>query len=147
MLVIRHSRHWYEPRFPHLLFINGFYAGTLRNDVTQFDIPDGSYCFRIQFGGKLPIGKTGKNLDLSVSSTQQINIRHGQNTIVTFHDRERLWNILFDIDLVVWITSFFITLPTIYKIISDAFFVLWLLRLLLIRKQYYRIGIRYENNE
>lgn len=145
MLIIRHLRHWYEPRFPRLLFINGFYAGTLRNDITHFEIPDGSYSLRIQFGGKLPVGKNGKSIDLSLSSTQQINIQHGQNTIVKFHDRERIWNILFDIDLVVWIISFFIAMPTFYKIISDVFFILWLLRLFLIRKRYYHIQIQYDS--
>ena len=64
------------------------------------------------------------------------------DVICEFHDRERLWNVLFDIDLVVWIVSLFVTLPPLYKIISDAFFVLWLVRLVLIRKRYYKMVIK-----
>ena len=26
MLTVRHIRHWYEPKLPHAVFINGFFA-------------------------------------------------------------------------------------------------------------------------
>ena len=29
-LTIRHKRHWYEPKLPHAVFLNGYYAGTLK---------------------------------------------------------------------------------------------------------------------
>ena len=61
---------------------------------------------------------------------------------ISFQDRERLWNILFDIDLVAWLVSLFVTMPTIYKIVSDAFFAVWLIRLVAIRKRYYKIILK-----
>ena len=139
MLTVRHIRHWYEPRLPHMLFIDGLYAGNMQSDELRMEIPAGSYDLRVQFGGRLPIGKNGRGIDLSLSATQKVEIPRGKDVTVSFHDRERLWNILFDIDLVVWIVSLFVAMPPIYKILSDSFFVIWIVRLILIRKRYYSI--------
>lgn len=141
MLTVRHTRHWYEPRLPHSLFIDGLYAGTMLGDELRMEIPPGFYSLRVQFGGRLSIGKNGKSIDLSLSATQHVEIPRGKDVTVTFHDRERLWNILFDIDLVVWIVSLFVTMPPLYKILSDVFFVIWIVRLIIIRKRYYSIII------
>ena len=141
MLTVRHLRHWYEPKLPHAVFIDGLYAGMLRDDKIQLDVPQGNYELRVQFGGRMPIGKSGKSIDLSLSSTDRIEINRTGNVICDFHDRERLWNILFDIDLILWVVSWFVAMPSLYKIISDAFFIIWLLRLLVIRKRYYKLKV------
>ena len=138
-LTIRHKRHWYEPRLPHAVFLNGYYAGMMKNDQLQGEIPPGSYALRVQFGGRVPLGKKGKSIDLSLSATEQVNIPPAGETVCEFHDRERLWNILFDIDLVLWIVSWFVTMPPLYKVLSDAFFAIWLMRLVIIRRRYYKI--------
>ena len=138
-LTIRHKRHWYEPRLPHSVFLNGYYVGMLKDDQLQGEVPPGSYLLRVQFGGQIPIGKKGKSIDMSVSATEQVEIPTTGEVVCEFHDRERLWNILFDIDLVLWVVSWFVTMPPLYKILSDAFFVIWLVRLVVIRKRYYKI--------
>jgi hypothetical protein len=143
MLTIRHIRHWYEPKLPHAVFINGYYAGMVKDGDLRIEIPAGSYSLKVQFGGLIPLGKSGKTLDLSVSSTAQVEMPQIGNVLCEFHDRERLWNILFDIDLILWIVSWFVTLPPLYKILSDVFFVIWLVRLVVIRKRYYRINISF----
>ncbi len=149
MLTIRHIRHWYEPKLPHAVFIDSLYAGMLKDDKLQVEAPPGIYSLRVQFGGRVPVGKKGHSIDLSVSATKQVEVHRGSNTECTFRDRERLWNILFDIDLVAWVVSWFIDMPPLYKILSDAFFALWLIRLVLIRKRYYKITAidtsQYEN--
>lgn len=138
-LTIRHKRHWYEPKLPHAVFLNGYYAGTLKDDQVQGEILPGNYALQVQFGGRIPIGKKGKSIDMSVSSTEQVEIPVDGEVVCEFHDRERLWNILFDIDLILWIVSWFVTMAPLYKILSDIFFVVWLVRLILIQKKYYRI--------
>ena len=145
-LTIRHHRHLFEPRLPHLVFIDGHYAATMKGDETSMQIPSGNYALRIQCGGRLPlwllsrISRSQRSVDLSVSSTTLLHIEHtSQQTTVTFRDRERLWNILFDLDLVAWLVSLFVTFPPIYRIVSDAFFAIWLVRLIAIRKRYYTI--------
>lgn len=141
MLTIRHIRHWYEPRLPYALFLDGLYAGMLKDEKLQIDIPQGRYDLKVQFGGRIPIGKSGKSIDVSLSSTRPIDVPRNGDVECLFHDRERLWNILFDIDLVAWVVSWFVAMPAIYKIVSDAFFAVWLVRLVLIRKKYYKIKI------
>ena len=142
MLTIRHIRHWYEPRLPHAVFLDGFYAGTTRDSKLHINAPQGSYNLRIQVGGLVPIGKSGKKIDISLSSTKQVEVPRVGDVECEFHDRERLWNILFDIDLIAWMVSWFVTMPPIYKILSNAFFVVWLVRLVLIRKKYYKIVVK-----
>ena len=141
MLTIRHIRHWYEPRLPHAVFLDGLYAGMLKNDQLQINAPRGSYELKVQFGDRVPIGKSGKTIDISVSSTKQIEVSQTGDVECVFHDRERLWNILFDIDLIVWVVSLLVTMPPLYSILSNAFFAIWLVRLMLIRKRYYKITI------
>lgn len=137
-LTIRHKRHWFEPKLPHSVFLNGYFVGMLKDDQLRGEVPPGSYALRVQFGGRIPIGKKGKSIDLSVSSTAQVEVPQEGDILCEFHDRERLWNILFDIDLVLWVVSWFVQMPPLYKILSDAFFAIWLVRLVLIRKRYYK---------
>lgn len=139
-LTIRHKRHWFEPRLPHAVFLNGYFVGMLNDDQLRGEVPPGNYALRVQFGGQIPIGKKGKSIDLSLSATEQVEVPAIGEVVCEFHDRERLWNILFDIDLVLWVVSWFVTMPPVYKILSDVFFVIWLVRLVLIRKRYYKIG-------
>jgi hypothetical protein len=141
MLTVRKKRNRFEPKLPYAVFIDGLYAGMLKDDKLQLEIPNGSYQLRVQFGGRIPIGKSGKSIDASLSASKQIDIPQGRDIECLFYDRERLWNILFDIDLVVWVVSWFVEMPSAYKIISDAFFAVWLLRLVIIRKKYYRIEV------
>jgi hypothetical protein len=138
-LTIRHKRHWFEPKLPHSVFLNSYFVGMLKDDRLRGEVPPGSYALRVQFGGRIPIGKKGKSIDLSVSSTAQVEVPQEGDILCEFHDRERLWNILFDIDLVLWVVSWFVQMPPLYKILSDAFFAIWLVRLVLIRKRYYKI--------
>lgn len=141
ILTILHRRRFYEARLPHLVFIDGLYAGTMRGDVMQMQLPAGRYQVRVQFGGPIPLGRSGKRIDLSVSSTRD-DVEVKRAATVAFHDRERLWNLLFDLDLAVWVVSFFVPMPRLYKIISDLFFAVWLVRLVIIRKRYYRLDVQ-----
>ena len=145
-LTIRHHRHLFEPRLPHFVFIDGHYAATMQGDETTMQIPSGDYALRIQCGGRMVlrllsrITRSRRTVDLSVSSSTQLHIgRATRQTTVTFRDRERLWNLLFDLDLVAWLVSLFVMFPPIYRIVSDAFFAIWLVRLIAIRKHYYTI--------
>ena len=139
MLIVRHIRHWYEPKLPHAVFINGYFAGMMKDNDARIEVPPGSYSLRVQFGGPLRLGKSGKSIDLSLSSTTQVEVPQNKVVVCEFHDRERLWNILFDIDLVLWIVSLFVPMPLLYTILSNLFFAIWLVRLVVIRKRYYKI--------
>lgn len=90
MLTVRHIRHWYEPKLPHAVFINGFFAGMMKDHDLRIEVPPGKYSLKVQFGGPLRFGKSGKSIDLSLSSTTQVEIPQNGEVLCTFHDRERL---------------------------------------------------------
>ena len=42
-LTIHHLRHWYEPKLPHAVFINGYYVGMMKDHDLRIEILAGIY--------------------------------------------------------------------------------------------------------
>ena len=82
MLIIRHIRHWYEPRIPHMVFLDGLYAGMLKDDRLQLNAPRGKYELKVQFGGRVPIVPYVKKLPVAVSIAQ----RRTKDIVATFNN-------------------------------------------------------------
>lgn len=78
---------------------------------------------------------------LRIGGSRRVALAPGKDLQITLSDKERWWNILFDIDLVVWLLGFFFKLTTpwnvVYHVLSDGFFAVWLLRIWMIRERYY----------
>ena len=122
------------------MLVDGRYVGMVgRDGDLRLQAPPGSYMLKVQFGGPVPIGRKGRSIDLSLSASKLVEVPPAGDVTYEFSDREWLWNILFDADLVAWVVSWFVQMPPVYKIVSNAFFAVWLVRLVLIRKKYYRI--------
>lgn len=83
--------------------------------------------------------------DLSIGGSRRIELAEHEVKNLTISDKERWWNILFDVDLVLWVSEFFFTLPQpwhiIYEVVSNGFFIVWLLRLWIIRKRYFVLEV------
>lgn len=109
----------------------------MKGDDVDIDIPEGRYDIevRVIFNPRKPGLYLGGNRTILLSEYEIKDL--------TITDKERRWNILFDIDLVLWVAEFFITLPSpwhaIYLILSNGFFIIWLLRLWIIRKEYFKL--------
>ena len=100
---------------PHYLLINGQMLGLMRgNDNVRF-----------------------------IESTAQVHISEGETLTLTFGDRERWWNWLFNLDLMLWLFKWFFDFGNywdiVYEVASNGFFFLWLLRIWIIRKHYFRM--------
>lgn len=132
-------------RLPRQVRLNGRLVGILQRQEAGITLPAGKYALSIAFGGPIRLPWSSKVIDLSVSTEETVSVSDDAPVTITFSDRERIWNILFDIDLVLWIAEFFITLPSpwnhIYSILSNTFFAIWMLRIFLIRKRYYKFHI------
>lgn len=122
---------------PLWVFINGQPLGVMRSESVTIELPEGTYNIAVKLlfqVRKLRFGIEGSSI-VTASESLPLNLR------VT--DRERLWNILFDLDLVVWLASLFFTLPSpwnlVYHILSDGFFLTWIIRLIVVRKRYYKL--------
>ena len=116
---------------PHKIYFNGKLLGIMqRKEILVKDIPEGRYRLKIQ--SMIPF----------LFAEREIFIKGGQNT-VTFSDREKFWDILFTIDLVLVIAKLFLKLPDninmIYNIVTNGYFAVWLIYEWVIRKRYFRI--------
>lgn len=99
----------------------------------KIELPEGQYTLTIQHA--LPV----------LSVTRQVAVKNGTETHVDFYSRERWWDILFSIDLLLCVIKLFVTLPSpwgwIYEILTNGFFVAWLIYEWSIRKRYYKIDL------
>lgn len=120
---------------PYWVFLNGRALGLMRGKEANIQLPEGSYDIGIWMVFQL------WKWQLRIGSEKSITITEDYPQRIFITDKERWWNLLFDIDLFLWLASFFFTLPqpwnTIYDILSEGFFVLWLLRIWIIRKNYF----------
>ena len=116
---------------PHKIFFNGQLLGIMqRKEIQVKDIPEGVYRLKIQ--SMIPF----------LFAETEITVKRGENTVI-FSDREKFWDILFTIDLLLVIVKWFITLPDtinlIYSIVTNGYFAVWLAYEWIIRKRYFRI--------
>lgn len=141
---------------PYLVLVNGRPVGMMQNPQAKMQLSDrsssrdknlsaGQHRLGIRCGGYLPIPFTKKTITLSVEAEETIDVQEGKFTEVQFENRERWWNILFDIDLLLWLVRLFVTLPEpwglVYDITSNVSFAIWLLHFYLYRKRYFRFRI------
>ena len=122
---------------PLVVFVNGQPIGMMRGESVTIEMPGGTYNIAVKLMFQLWKWRFGVGGDRIVSIIEELP------TSLEITDRERLWNILFDIDLVIWIASFFFTLPSpwniVYHALSDGFFAVWIIRLIIIRNRYYKL--------
>lgn len=123
---------------PYYVKINGNIVCATRSDCLQIQLPSASYNIGISYIFSF------KKWNFTLSSERNILIHQDETVELEFYSRERIWNILFDIDLLLWIAELFFNLlypwNIIYKILSNGFFVAWIIRLWLIRDRYFVIS-------
>lgn len=123
---------------PLWILINGHPIGIMRGSEARITLPESNYTLGVKI--IFPVGKR----KFEIGSEESVTISEETPLTIRIEDRERIWNILFDIDLVAYIVFIFLTLNepwnTIYHVISEGFFAIWLLRIYLIRKQYFKFS-------
>ena len=116
---------------PHKIYFNDRLLGVMqRKEIQVNDIPEGSYRLKIQ--SMFPF----------IYAEKEIHIQRGENQ-VTFSDREKFWDILFTIDLLLVVVKWFVHLPDninfIYNIVTNGYFAVWLVYEWVIRKRYFKM--------
>lgn len=133
--LLIHRKHRLGPVIPYWVFVNNRTVGIMKEQEVAIEMPAGVYDIgvRVVFAARKP--------DLSLGGSRRLALAEHEVRELTVTDKERWWNLLFDVDLVLWVAEFFMTLPqpwhTIYEVVSNGFFVVWLLRLWIIRKRYF----------
>ena len=138
-LTIRHKDEFSLLPMPYIIAINGRNVGIMRKNEVRIDgMPQGLFEVTVKCGAMF------KGKELMVSGTTTVDMNDEKDVTVEFCSHERVWNILFDIDLILWIVEFFVAMSEpwnfVYKIASDGFFLIWMLRVWIIRKRYYSLN-------
>ena len=115
-LTIIQMKRKFTPMLPHKILIGGQLLGLMRTPSVTINIPQGIYEVTVQ--SVFPFIKT--------------------SAIVKVDD------IVFSLDMILWIASLFIDLQkpysTVYHIVSEGLFAIWLIHIIVIRKKYFRIS-------
>ena len=119
------------PAIPHKILINNSLVGIMSTPEINITLPKGEYQITIQ--SMIPF----------FSASQWINVQSGVRNVLTFHDREKWWDMLLYLDLILWVAEIFFTLPspwdTVYSIFTNGYFAIWILYEFIIRKKYFRL--------
>ena len=123
-------------RIPHYILIDGRMVGIAKGRDIVIMMPPGNHAITIRSMYKF------------LESTTDVDVPDNGLRRVIYSDRDRLWNWIFNIDLVVWLlkTIFAADIPSpwglIYEIVSDTILVAWIVRTWLIRKHFFRKSLR-----
>lgn len=116
---------------PHYLLINDQLLGVIKGGEVHINIPSGRYKITIRSMYKF------------IEGSEEVYVPINETKLLTFSDRDKIWNWLFNLDIVLWLIKRFAHVPepwgTIYEIVSNGFFAIWLLRIWIIRKHYFAI--------
>ena len=132
IIIIKPARRF--PPIPRIICIDNQPLGIVKNAPAGIRLPAGTY--------KITVRSTLRFIESSV----MVSVSEGVERTVTFADREKWWNVLFNLDLFFWLVTLFIHVAqpwsTVYDVLSYGFFVIWLVRLWIIRRHYYAISVR-----
>ena len=105
----------------------------MKEKAVSVEMPAGNYRLTIQ--SMFPI----------LYASEIVDVVDGRETILEFSDRERWWDILFVLDIVLWTLKRFLHLASpwtwIYGIFTNGYFVLWLVYEWRIREHYFKFNI------
>ncbi len=122
---------------PYWVFINEQPIGIMQSKEVSIELPPTQFELGIKILFRL------FRWQFSIRGKKKISLAEGEHLQLMITDKERWWNILFDIDLVLWLAKLFFELPhpwnIIYEVVSNGFFALWLARIWFIRNRYFQI--------
>lgn len=140
-LLTLHRKQRFKVAIPYWVFIDGQPVGMMRSSDVGIDLPEGSYNLAV----KIVLGLWKWRLDIGGDTV--VTLSDQLPTRVRITDRERWWNLLFDLDLIFWIACMFIELPepwnVVYHVLSEGFFAIWIIRILVIRNRYFKLMTSY----
>ena len=131
-LIIIQKKRKFTPMLPHRILIGGQMLGLMRTPSVTINMPQGIYEVTVQ--SVFPFIRT--------SAT--VKIDEGVDNVMEFEDKEKYWDVVFSLDMILWAASLFIDLQkpysTIYHIVSETLFIIWLIHIIVVRKKYFRIS-------
>ena len=137
ILTIIQKKRRMMPMLPHKILIGGKCIGLIRTPMIHINMPQGLYEITIQ------------SLFPFIKTSAIVKVEEEVDNVMEFEDKEKYWDILFSFDMLLWIVSLFINLQqpysTIYHIVSEGIFVLWLIHIVVVRKKYFKFSIYHKS--
>ena len=122
---------------PYWVFINEHPIGIMQGKEVSIELPPAQFDLSIRILFRL------NKWQFSIGGKRKVCLSEGEHQHLMITDKERWWNILFDIDLVFWLIRFLVEFPypwnIVYEVVSNGFFALWLARIWFIRDRYFKI--------
>ena len=136
-ILTLHRRQMFKLSIPYWVFINEQPIGIMQGKQVNIELPPSQFDLSIKILFRL------FKWQFSIRGKRKVCLSEGEHLHLTITDKERWWNILFDIDLVLWLAKMFFELPhpwnIVYEVVSNGFFALWLARIWFIRDRYFKI--------
>ena len=136
-ILTLHRRQMFKLSIPYWVFINGQPIGIMQGKEVSIELPPSQFDLSIKILFRL------LKWQFYIGGKRKVLLSEGEHLHLMITDKERWWNLLFDIDLVFWIAKFFFELPypwdTVYEVASNGFFILWLARIWMIRNNYFEL--------
>lgn len=130
-LKLIQKRAKFSLNIPHKILINNVFIGIMKTREINIEMPPGH--FKITIQSMFPF----------ISAEKEIQVEEGVDNILSFWDREKWWDLLLVIDIIMWVLQLFLTLPQeidrAYNIFTYGIFILWLIYEWVIRKKYFRM--------
>lgn len=132
-----HRKQLFKVSIPYWVFINGHPIGIMKEKEVSMKLPAAQF----ELGIKIILGLY--KWQFAIGGKRMVSLAEGEHLHLQITDKERWWNLLFDIDLVFWFAKLFFELPypwnIVYEVISNGFFILWIFRIWVIRDRYFQI--------
>lgn len=136
-ILTLHRRQMFKLSIPYCVFINEQPIGIMQGKEVSIELPSAQFDLSIKILFRL------FKWQFSIGGKRKVCLSEGEHLHLMIIDKERWWNILFDIDLVLWLAKIFFELPhpwnIVYEVVSNGFFALWLARIWFIRDRYFQI--------
>lgn len=120
----------------YCLYIDGIIISILKGKTEKVYLTPGNHTITIKV--IVPILKW----TITFVSTRTINVPP-LGTSICFGNKERIWNLLFDLDLLLCIIGFIVDIPSpwniVYEVMSNGFFIIWIIHLWHIKDNYFYI--------
>ena len=121
-------------RIPHKVLIDGHLLGVMQGREVTIELPMGEYDVTIQ--SMVPF----------ISGTEHVEVGLREDIMLTFSDREAVWDWLMVVDMVLWVLKRFMNLAApwtwIYEVFTNGYFVLWLVYEWRMRNRYFKFEIQ-----
>lgn len=136
-ILTLHRKQLFKLSIPYWVLINEQPIGIMQSSEVNIQLPAGEFVLSIKILFRL------FKWQFNIGGSKKVNLTDNQHLHLNITDKERWWNILFDIDLIFWLAKFFFELPypwnIIYEVVSNGFFIIWIARIWIIRDKYFII--------